>query len=488
MENFVNIGKRRELFWDDEMVDLSLTTADYREHKLIERGPCFTCTEPYDGGESKPGMIIPHSGGYRMYYSAYNQYPNGKDGARDFLNRRMAVLDSPDGIEWHAPIMNEVEYEGSTANNLTKHRPPRALLANANPDAPEDEKYVSIAYREKEKGFNTMFVRFSADGKEWREAHEIVKWKQQCFDGDNRIVYNPNLGRYQVYFRAFHGFEDISGEWWNSHKMGLRDIRLTESEDLIHWSEPRLIDFGDDAHDYAFYTNNISFYYRAPHMMLGLPTRYTERNVWSDAYDRLCGREDRLDRMKDHTRYGFDMTDAMFMCSRDGYHWKRSDEAIATGGPEYSKNWIYGDCYFAGTMLETPALRPGQDKELSFYTSDGDWIYTKATFIRYTIRIDGFASRHAGSKTKILMTKPFRFDGDELEMNFRTSAAGYVQVTICDINGRPYEGYQSAFLFGDKIDRKVDFKEPLDFFKKYDIPVRLRFEMAEADIYSFKFN
>ncbi len=488
MENFVNIGKRRELFWDDEMVDLSLTTAEYREHKLIERGPCFTCTEPYDGGESKPGMVVPHGDGYRMYYSAYNQYPNGKDGERDFLNRRMAVLDSPDGIEWHAPIMNEVEFEGSTANNLTNSRPPHTLLTNANPDAPSDEKYVSIAYRETSKGFNTMFVRFSADGKEWREAHEIITWKQQCFDGDNRIIYNHNLGRYQVYFRAFHGFEDISGEWWNSHKMGLRDIRLTESEDLIHWSEPRLIDFGDNAHDYAFYTNRIAFYYRAPHIMLGIPTRYTERNVWSDAYDRLCGREDRLDRMKAHTRYGFDMTDAMFMCSRDGYHWKRSDEAIATGGPEYAKNWIYGDCFFSPAMIETPALRPGQDKELSFYTSDGDWIYTKATFIRYTMRIDGFASRHAGSRTKILMTKPFRFDGDELEMNFRTSAAGYVQVTLCDVNGRPFEGYQSAFLFGDKIDRKVDFKEPLDFFKKYDIPVRIRFEMAEADIYSFKFN
>ncbi len=490
MEDYVRIGKRRELFWDDEMVDLALTTAELHFHKPIERGPCYTCTALYDGGESKPGAIVPREGGgYRMYCLSYNMYPDGRDGKRDFLNRKTSVIDSEDGIEWHAPIMNEIEYEGSTENNLTRSRPPQTLLRNANPDAPADEKYVGITYRETEKGFNTMFVRFSADGREWHDGTEIVKWKQQCFDGDNRIIYNPNLGRYQVYFRAFHGFEDTSGEWWSSHKMGLRDIRLTESEDLIHWSEPRLIDFGDGAHDYAFYTNRISFYYRAPHIMYGIPTRYTERNVWSDAFDRLCGREDRLDRMKEHTRYGFDLTDAMFMCSRDGYHWKISDEAIVTGGPEYAKNWIYGDCYFAPTLLETPARLEGQDKELSLYTSDGDWIpETKAQFIRYTIRIDGFASRHAGRDTRILMTKPFRFDGTELEMNFRTSAAGYVQVTLCDVNGRPYEGYRSALLFGDKIDRRVDFKESLEFFTKYDIPVRIRFEMAEADVYSFKFN
>ncbi len=488
MEKFMDIGSRREVFWDDEMVDLTMTTAEFREHSLVERGPCFVCSEPYDGGESKPIVIVPHDGGYRMYYEAYNMYPNGKDAKRDFMNRRTGVLDSKDGIEWSMPVLNEVEYAGSTANNLSARPDPKPFIENADPDAPADERYVTVGYHETDRTHNTLYVRFSADAVTWRDGYPIVTWKKQCFDSDNKIVYNKELGRYQVFFRAFHGFEDRSGCWWDSHKMGLRDIRLTESEDLVHWSEPRLLDFGEDANDYALYTNNISFYYRAPHIMYGLPTRYTERNVWSDAYDRLCGRDDRLDRMKEHPRYGFDLTDGMFMCSRDGYHWKRNEEPIATGGAEYAKNWIYGDCFFCQSMIETPARFPGQDNELSLYASDGDWIYTKSSFIRYTIRIDGFASRHAGARTKILMTKPFRFTGTELEINFATSAAGYVQVTLCDRNGHPFEGYQSAFLFGNKIDRKVDFREPLDFFGKYDIPVRIRFEMAEADIYSFKFN
>jgi len=486
-DDFPFIGTRRELFWDDYMVDTELTTAEYREHELIERGPCFTCSEEYDGGESKPQKIVKWGDGYRIYYEAYNMYPNGRDGGRDFMNRRLGVIESKDGVNWTAPILNEVEYKGSKANNLAISCP-ASYIDNPDPNAPSEKKYITVRHRDLCDGHNGMFVYFSPDGVNFTEGPMVVRWKQQCFDADNKIRYNAERGVFQVYFRAFHSFEDRSREWWVSHKMGIRDIRYTESTDLEHWSEPKLIEFQEGAGDYPLYTNNINFYYRAPHIYYGLATRYTERHTWTAAFERLTGKEERLDRMKEHQRYGKDITDLMFMTSRDGEHFRRSEEAIATGGPEYPLNWIYGDCFFCETMIETPARFEGQDPELSLYASNGDWMFTKAQFIRYTIRIDGFASRHAGGKVKTLMTKPFRFSGDQLEMNFKTAGGGFVQVSICDLNGRPFDGYQSACLFGDKIDRVVDFPYSLDLFTKNDIPVRLRFDMAEADVYSFKFN
>ena len=81
------------------------------------------------------------------------------------------------------------------------------------------------------------------------------------------------------------------------------------------------------------------------------------------------------------------------------------------------------------------------------------------------------------------MTKPLVFAGDELRINFSTSARGRLFVTIRDEAGRKAVSYE---IFGDATDRVVDFAEGAvaDFAGR---PVVLEFEMSDADLYALRF-
>ena len=106
------------------------------------------------------------------------------------------------------------------------------------------------------------------------------------------------------------------------------------------------------------------------------------------------------------------------------------------------------------------------------------------------MRLDGFVSVHAKAKGGELLTKPLQFEGNRLTLNFATSAIGSVQVEIQDANGKPIPGFTLADcppLFGDAIERTVTWKAGSDVSRVAGQPVRLRFVMKDADLYSFRF-
>ena len=87
--------------------------------------------------------------------------------------------------------------------------------------------------------------------------------------------------------------------------------------------------------------------------------------------------------------------------------------------------------------------------------------------------------------TQKVTTKQLTFDGSQMYVNFKTSAAGSVKVNILDENGRQIEGYSSAVLVGDNTDRKVLFENDLSQLKGRNIAVE--FVLTDAEIYSFVF-
>ncbi len=171
-----------------------------------------------------------------------------------------------------------------------------------------------------------------------------------------------------------------------------------------------------DAPDEPLYTNQVQPYYRAPHLFVGFPTRYVER-PWSPSMKALPDPEHRQRRMKFHPRYGTAITDGLFMTSRDGRTFHRWDEAFLRPGPERRDNWLYGDCYQNLGLLETPAADPTAPPELSLYVGEDHWKGPKR-LRRYTLRIDGFASLHAGRGGEFV-TKPLLFRGQRTDAELR---------------------------------------------------------------------
>ena len=139
-----------------------------------------------------------------------------------------------------------------------------------------------------------------------------------------------------------------------------------------------------------------------------------------------------------------------FVDTDDTHTWEACMEALIRPGLD-SNNWTDRNVMMAKGLLETV---PG---ELSVYYGEHFKLPTCRAH-RATYRTDGFVSVQAGYGGGELVTRTLTFTGDELVMNFSTSAVGSVRAEIQAPAGRPIEGYElhrSSEIFGDAIEQVV---------------------------------
>ncbi len=371
-----------------------------------------------------------------------------------------------------------------------------AVFKDTNPEAPPDALYKAIRVS---GDFEGLRVFKSADGIHWTAMSDkkIISESEMkifeptvksiYFDSQNLAFWDSANGLYRLYFRS-----------WPDDR---RDIMTMTSSDFVNWVDPVLLKYPGARPDHL-YTNQIKPYYRAPHILIGFPTRYINRG-WSDSTRALPELSERLQRAgsdlelivheghdKLEPRFGAAVTEALFMTSRDGHTFKRGDEAFLRPGIERKHSWAYGNQFIAWHLVETKSKYEDAPNELSLYATEGYWTGTSSQLRRYTMRIDGFVSVNAPLSGGELVTKPLVFDGDEMVINFSSSAAGGVQVEIQDASGKPIEGFTLADcppVFGDSIKRKVNWLDSSSLGKLSGQPVRLRFVCKDADLYSFRF-
>lgn len=86
-----------------------------------------------------------------------------------------------------------------------------------------------------------------------------------------------------------------------------------------------------------------------------------------------------------------------------------------------------------------------------------------------------------------LITRPQRFSGCGLEINFSTSAGGSLRAEIQDESGQPLHGFTLAdchLQYGDQLDRVSSWKSGADVSRFAGRPVRLCFQLKDANPYS----
>ena len=358
-----------------------------------------------------------------------------------------------------------------------------AVFKDTNPEAPPDARYKAIRVS---GDFEGLMVFKSADGIHWSAMSDkkIISESEMkifeptvksiYFDSQNLAFWDSANGLYRLYFR-----------YWPDER---RDIMTMTSKDFVNWVEPVRLKYPGARPDHL-YTNQIKPYYRAPHILIGFPTRYINRG-WSDSTRALPELSERLQRAGSNPRFGTAVTEALFMTSRDGHTFKRWDDAFLRPGIERKHSWAYGNQYIAWQLVETKSKYEEAPNELSLYATEGYWTGTSSQLRRYTMRIDGFVSVNFPLSGGELVTKPLVFDGDEMVINFSSSAAGGVQVEIQNGSGKPIEGFTLADchpVFGDSIERKVNWLDSSNLGKLSGQPVRLRFVCKDADLYSFRF-
>ena len=94
------------------------------------------------------------------------------------------------------------------------------------------------------------------------------------------------------------------------------------------------------------------------------------------------------------------------------------------------------------------------------------------------------------SVSPAVATKPIRFSGARLTINYATSAAGSIRVELQNTGGTPIEGYSlndCPEIYGDTMDQVVHWKPGPDVGGLAGKTIRLRFVLKDADLYSLQF-
>lgn len=478
----VDIGSRRELFVDDFLID-TRERVELRLHRPAPREVVVVHDQPWEGSGSGYHTIFRDGPIYRMYYKAWQLSPT--KGKLNVPHPTLgAYAESSDGIHWMKPELGLFEFAGSKKNNIVWQGPGShdfTPFKDLNPNCQADAKYKAVGNAGGSGGNLHGLLAFkSADGIHWSRLQQEPIITEGAFDTQNLAFWDPVRGQYRAYIRAFHRHA-ATGQ-------GMRDVRTATSDDFVHWTDPVMLDYPGRP-DEQLYTNQIAPYYRAPHILIGFPTRYIDRG-WSASMEALPQREHRRLRSSAGQRYGTALTEGLFMTSRDGRTFRRWGEAFLPAGYGHPDSWKYGDNYIAWHVVETRSAIEGRPNELSLYATESYWTGHSSRLRRFTLRLDGFVSLHAGGDAGQMVTRPLTFSGTELALNFSTSAAGSIRVEVQDAGGQPIEGYRLADcpdLFGDDTDRIVSWKSTADISKLAGRPVRLRFTLQDADLYSLRF-
>ena len=89
-----------------------------------------------------------------------------------------------------------------------------------------------------------------------------------------------------------------------------------------------------------------------------------------------------------------------------------------------------------------------------------------------------------------MTTKPIKFSGSRLVINYSTSSVGSIRVEVLDESGRPLPGFSLEDcdeMIGDEVNRTVSWKTKTDLATLTGRAVYLRFAMIDADLYSLQF-
>lgn len=452
MKDCVDLGSRRELFVDRYLIE-QMESVDLRL-QIPQRMPL--ARHPVTGNYM---TVIQDGPLYRAYY---RDVIPGYDGAvfDGHPGEGTCYAESRDGHEWSFPDLGLVDVETPKGRNAILKEEPFSHnfspFLDANPRAKPSERYKAVAGSHSTKhAVKGLCLFVSADGLRWRKKRvkPVIALSEFGLDSQNVAFWSVAEEQYLCYLRT-----------WDRTDGKLRSVSRATSEDGLTWSD--LVPMAPNLPGEHLYTTQTHPYFRAPHIYIALPTRFIHGMVQGN---KVVNEEGAV--------LNLGSTDILFMSSRAGTetYCRPFTEAFIPPGLDPAR-WQSRGNYAALNVV------PTSPEEMSIYHAKSGH--------RYVLRTDGFASVRAGVVEGELLTRPVTFEGDELTVNFGTSAAGRLRVEIEDLHGVPVPGFTLADcppLVGDEIDRVVRWTGGAALSGLAGRPVRLRFVLMECDLYAFQF-
>jgi len=482
------ISSKRQLFVDDYLIQ-NRSNVIQKLHQVAKYkdNPIVHPDRPWEGPQVQIGTVIrdEEEGIWKMWYTSVNDAPAQMGWQSYEYSILCCYAISEDGIHWKKPKLGIFGYKGSTDNNmiLRNHHSLGAKKAGAvgyvlkdinDPDP--GKRYKMVVWQrnwdlETKKVPMGLYIAFSLDGIHWKENLEPIFRFPETGDASGQIMYDPKRKKYVMFAKrdTWKGkvlpcqhVEDIAKKEFKRSRM------ISESDDFIHWTKPRLMlapDEEDPADDH-FYSNT-GFYYESIYLGF-LPIYHTKRS------DRTF--------------------DVQLICSRDGQNWERAaNRDIILPSGEINSDWD-GGCL---GISNNPPIRIG-DKLWIYYSGcpqrHGEKGYKERTLTGCIglskLRLDGFVSLDSKEEEGVIVTKPLKFTGKGLFLN-ADARKGIIQVELLDKDSKVIPGYGRKLCSGMSMDKTkylVSWKDKANLTLLQDKQIRLKFYMKNSSLYSFWFD
>ena len=506
----VKLDASRQLFVDDYLIasrdGLRRVLHQPKKHPA---NPILIGETPWEGHSPVLAYVLrdEQSGRFRLWYRSRLTYSAG---GRSYLGPNM-YAESADGIHWERPRLGLYEFEGSRDNNIILPAGDlRGLIHDANNEPSRSESAGVRGWPgghdshapwkgiwEHNKGPRSLewidregvYLYTSSDGIRWSPESVVVPYGQRSKPDRDRILpltrlgdtghyrWDRLLGRYVCDGKGTMPFppgrapapkRGPDGELVApgvARGIHCRFRLQMESDDLVHWSRPRMVAFPDHA-DLA--RGIIGFY-----GLLGT----TYESMW-------------LGYLRVHRMEPWKRVDVQLMTSRDGRTWSRAcdRETFLPLGPEGSWDPDYSEINHAGPLQV--------NNELWFFyrgsVMEGDRGIgpdIRKGMGLATLRRDGFASLTSDRASGQVTTRPLTFAGTRLSVNAAVRAGGSVRVAVLDRDGQPLPGLDAADcrpVTGTGTGQPITWDSAaLSSAASPAAPVRLRFHVENADLYAF---
>lgn len=461
------LQNQRELFIDHYLID-QMKNVQIKIGIPVSAGPAVVFDEPWEGKFSGGYVsVLHHNGKYSMYYR----------GTGFTSNQITCYAESTDGKKWVKPKLRQYKANGTYDNNIimlwdalqASHN--LSVIYDENPNSLPEEQFKAVGgvASSKKRQLRGLYRYVSPDGIRWTLKDSTALFPNGYgMDSQNVLSWLPSENQYAIYLRT-----------WTEDKptddillKGIRTIARSTSKDFLQWTEPKLMSFGDTPIE-DLYTNATQPYFRASHILISMPFRFSSNSrVLSD---------------KEMQEFGIDksmwngVSDAALMSSRGGNTYDRVFmESFVRPGLDQA-NWA------ARSTIPALGVIPTDSDEISFFLTRR-YGTTECYLERMKLRTDGFASLNAGYNEGYVVTKPLIINGASFFVNISTSSIGYVKIILLDEDGFEIDGFgenNSVKLVGDKIDFPVIWKTNKKISELNGRKTCIKFIIKDADVYSF---
>ena len=522
-----------------QCITMAMHEAQVTGERLIPHGD-----RPWDLGDVWLSVIRDedeHGVLFRMYYNSRDY-----EAWRPRTNPHCLILlyaESRDGVNWERPNLGLWEWEGDRDNNIMFPNDDfpyvftsvviDSVFIDPNAASPAEKYKMVLGHMvgpakpqvddpdfdpdARPEGFlyppDGVDVPPIPTGKHVFASPDGIHWKllgerditTGAGDAKYSVTWDARIGKYVQWTRIKPANPELVQHYMDAYgedrpHMNIRMIGRAESDDLLNWSEGQIVLAPDEVDNAGqplwmnrldFYGPNICPYGEGASAYVALLPCQGHWPKWRNGHP--APPEGRLG----SGGWGIDV---QLATSRDGISWNR-----APGRKPFIRNGVQGTFWSRQIYPSGDVIQVGD--ELWFYfgaSSSGHGASSGPEDVgigRAVLRLDGFISADADYTGGELTTRPLVFAGNRLQLNLDTGSGGSVRVELLDEDGIPIPGFELKSEFEDveiegnhvrvlaQWPRVVDGARRLtsDVSELAGRPVRLRFVMRNARLYSFQF-